>query len=66
MIKYIMLIFMYSLIFSQVVPPHIFDDININEIPKNIPSITLLNQKRNVMTDFPICYTINILYVVID
>ena len=51
MIKYIMLIFMYSLIFSQVVPPHIFDDININEIPKNIPSITT-EQKNIFFNDY--------------
>ena len=46
MMKNIIIIFMYSLILTQVVPPEIFDNININEIPDNIPSIT--NNQRNI------------------
>ena len=37
--KNFIIICIFSFIFSQVVPPDIFNDIDINEIPQNIPEI---------------------------
>ena len=53
MTKNIIIIFICSLVLAQVVPPEIFDNINTNNIPGDIPSITT-NQRNVSFSDYAI------------
>ena len=53
MTKNIIIIFICSLVLAQVVPPEIFNNINTNNIPGNIPSITT-NQRNVSFSDYAI------------
>ena len=51
--KHFVIIFIFSFTLAQIVPPELFKDINIEEIPENIPSITT-NQRDIVFNDYAI------------